>query len=457
MTTQPPAAPEAGTSRPHPLSRNIASGTLVTLIRGCVMLAAYPLYLRRLGAEQYGLWVALGVVLSLGQFGNLGITTALTKLVSECRGRGEDGAVVSYIFTAAVSLVVSGCAAMLALYSLRGPLMQLMGIHGEHARTVAWLLPLVCALSIYMFVIEALNASLIGLGRMDLANYLDCGSRTLGVLVSAALLYRGWGIAALPAGTFCAYLMMHAIVVRILNTQLGESVFQLRHWSLERSKSLLKFGGGMLTASALGMLIGPLNKAFISRYLGLGAIPAYELAYSGAMQLRSVAESGMRALMPEVSRLGARRDEASRTAIRTLNRRAITAILILALPVFVAVLAASGPLLRAWLGARLTVDLQQSFRVMLAGTFFSLLCTPFYYTLVGLGNVRTVVQTYGVQALTNVATIAIGLRFLKMSVVLAAAGCAMGMVACAAYVIVSAARLTASKDLRVSVHRVAAA
>jgi O-antigen/teichoic acid export membrane protein len=335
---------------------------------------------------------------------------------------------------------------VLLLSSIRQPLLHAMGIHGEHARIVAWLFPITGALSVYMFVIEALNASVAGLGRMDLSNYLDCVARITGVAISATLLFQGWGIAALPMGTFCTYFIMHAAVIRILRAQLRIPVFRLRHWSLHRMKSLLRFGGGMLSASALGMLVGPLNKAFISRYLGLGAVPTYELAYSAATQFRSVGEAGVRALMPEVSRLGSRLDAGSRKAIWALNRRGLILIVALGLPVFLTVFAGSGILLEFWLGSRATVELQQSFRIMIAGTFLGLLGTPCYYTLVGLGNVRAVMQTYAALAVTNVATIGIGLTMLKMSVALAATGCALGMGAGTACVILAATRLTFPAD-----------
>jgi len=421
---------------------------IVTLVRGSVMLVAYPLYLRYLGAERYGLWLTLGALLSLAQLGNLGITTALTKLVSECRGRGDHEGVVSYIFTAATALMASGSAMILLLSSLRQPLLHVIGIYGDHARIVAWLFPIAGALTVYMFVIEALNASVAGVGRMDLSNYLDCGARFAGVVISATLLSRGWGIEALPMGTFCTYFIMNAVVIRILRTRLGGPVFRWRHWRLDRMRSLLRLGGGMLSASVLGMLIGPLNKAFISRYVGLGAVSTYELAYSAAMQFRAVGEAGIRALMPEVSRLGSQRDPGCRNAVRTLTRRALLLTVALGLPVFLTVFAGSGILLKVWLGSRATVALQHSFRILIAGTFLGLLGAPCYYTLVGLGNVRAVVQAYAAWAVTNLVTVGIGLTMWKMSVALAASGCALGMGVATVYVIWAAARITNQPDLQ---------
>ncbi len=53
------------------------------------------------------------------------------------------------------------------------------------------------------------------------------------------------------------------------------------------------------------MLLSPFNKLMLSRYAGVDSIPVYEIAYTGSMRVRGLAEVGIRALMPEVSRLGA--------------------------------------------------------------------------------------------------------------------------------------------------------
>lgn len=51
--------------------------------------------------------------------------------------------------------------------------------------------------------------------------------------------------------------------------------------------------------SLTGMLFSPFNKLMLSRYTGVSAIPIYEIAFTGSMQIRALFEAGLRALMPE--------------------------------------------------------------------------------------------------------------------------------------------------------------
>ena len=44
-----------------------------------IILVSYPLYLKYLGMELYGLWATLSVVVSFTAIGRLGIDTAMIK------------------------------------------------------------------------------------------------------------------------------------------------------------------------------------------------------------------------------------------------------------------------------------------------------------------------------------------------------------------------------------------
>ena len=68
---------------------NMASGVVVTVISAVAMMAAYPIYLRFLGYEKYGVWLVLATVLSFAQLGNLGIGQAVMKMVAEEHGHGD--------------------------------------------------------------------------------------------------------------------------------------------------------------------------------------------------------------------------------------------------------------------------------------------------------------------------------------------------------------------------------
>jgi len=62
---------------------NMLSGVVATVVNVVVLAIAYPVYLHFLGYEKYGVWLVLAVVLTFAQLGDLGISSAVIKLVAE--------------------------------------------------------------------------------------------------------------------------------------------------------------------------------------------------------------------------------------------------------------------------------------------------------------------------------------------------------------------------------------
>ena len=63
------------------LRKNAFSGGAVAAGNILLIAFSYPIYLTYLGAEWYGLWAALSVVIALSQTGNLGIHHAVGRHV----------------------------------------------------------------------------------------------------------------------------------------------------------------------------------------------------------------------------------------------------------------------------------------------------------------------------------------------------------------------------------------
>jgi len=201
-----------------------------------------------------------------------------------------------------------------------------------------------------------------------------------------------------------------------LNTQCGQR--------------LLSFGGAVFGSSLIGMLLSPFNKLMLSRYAGVSTIPVYEIAFTGSMQIRALFEVALRALMPEISRIGANMTIQAKNRISQLYRRAMKLILMFGIPIY-GVLAIFAPLLlRIWLGGKFTETLPGAFRIMLIGTFFSLLCVPAYYTLMGLGRVHHCFLSQVIQGIVNAGVVGIVILFIgkvSMRSVVLAVMLAMGV------------------------------
>jgi MATE family multidrug resistance protein len=179
---------------------NMFSGVATTLINTVVLAIGYSVYLHFLDYEKYGVWLILATVLSFAQLGNLGIGQAVTKLVAEEHGKNNIQAIQQYVTSAVAILLASGISVLVIILALGTHIVALFKLSEDNAQLVLWLLPYIGSLSVYVLIVQALNATLSGLGRMDLANYIQSAGRIVAVSIAIFLLYSGRGIESLLFG-----------------------------------------------------------------------------------------------------------------------------------------------------------------------------------------------------------------------------------------------------------------
>jgi len=384
------------------LRLNMASGVFCTGINAVAMMIAYPLYLYFLGFEKYGVWLVLSTVLSFAQLGNLGIGGAVMKLVAEEHGRNNIDGIQKYLMTAISILLISGSIALAIILIFKSQIVGLFKLSDENARTAMWLLPYIGILSIYVFVVQALSATLSGLGRMDLVNYTLALGRIIAVGIASFLLFTGRGIESLLIGNSASYIFIHIVSLIYIYRIKSFRFIQIANFDTASCKRLLKFGGWVFGDYLTRMLLNPFNKLMLSRYVGVSVLPVYEIASGMSMQARGLVVAGLRAMIPEISRLGAEQNNLANNRIDQIYKRAIKVIWIVGLPCYIALYFLAVPLLKLWLGHKYVEILPSIFQIILIGTFLNLLCVPAYYTLMALYAVRHCFISTVVQAITNI-------------------------------------------------------
>ncbi len=370
------------------LLMNMLAGVAATVINAALLAIAYPVYLHFLGYETYGLWLILTTILSFAQLGNLGINSAIIKLVAEEHGHKNTEAIRNYVTAALITLLFSGIVILILILLFQNQIISVFKLTYPNARIVSRLLPYIAFLTVYVLLTQVINATLSGLGRMDLANFILSGGKFISVGVAFFLLSTGRGLESLLIGSTCSYLFISIISLVCVHRILQVWPFSLRGCKSSQYRILIRFAGGMFGGRVLNMMLSPFNKLMLSRYVGVASIPIYEIAFNGSMQVRAVTEAGLRAFVPEVSRIGAHLTKQGLDRIRRINHRAIQIILACGLPLHGAIILFCVPLLKLWLRKDFTPVLPPVFRIMIVGTFISLLCVPAYYTLIGLGKVK---------------------------------------------------------------------
>jgi O-antigen/teichoic acid export membrane protein len=397
-----------------------------------IVATSYPLYLHRLGFQNYGLWLVLSTVITFSQIGNLGISQALARYVAVALAEARPAQVAELYSSACCIVGVSGFVVLGLVLLLRMPLIAYLRLPPTSAELALHLLPWAAALSVYIYFVDLSNNVLNGLGRLDLCYGFQITAQALTLLASAGFLAAGFGVAGVLLGTSAGYIGSHVLSIRAGRRVLGISCFCTSPPRANQLRDLLSFGGWLFGSSVVSMLFGPLNRLITARYVGLAAVPIFDIAYNGGFRIRNILESGQRALAPAAV---AAKNDPSRGHIRTLVPRALRFLIPSGIG-FLAIGLGAPAILRAWLGSAFDASMVPSLRIMLAGSYISLLCTSSYYVLLGVGCAKTIFAAHSLQSVVNVFTIGVVLRrTAHASVIHISAAAVVGMAIAAAFLI----------------------
>jgi len=361
---------------------SLGTAALSTLVIGI----AYPVYLHYLGYEQYGLWLMLSTVLVMAQLGNLGISPALLKLVAEDFAAGDVDGVYHYLTCGMLSLLLSGAILMCVVLLLGRPLIALLGIPGPSVALALTLLPYIAVLSVAALLADAMNSVVAGLGRYDLVNYTQLTGQALTVVIAVALFKFDCGIWGLLIANSVSVLFL-SLVSLLLIRRITRSPHWLRlTWDQPRFRRMLNFGSWVFGASILNTVFNPVNKIFVTRYAGIAAVPVYDIAYATCFKIRSLFESGFRALTPAFSSLNAVRPREANASLASADRKGLKLVLYGGTLLYLLVFLFCEPTLRFWLRGRFRPDLPAIFRIMLVGSYVSLWGAQSWYSLLGFGK-----------------------------------------------------------------------
>ncbi|MHC4706505.1 MAG: oligosaccharide flippase family protein [Planctomycetota bacterium] len=384
------------------LKKNVASGAVLSIFDSLAGLIALPLYMKYLGAEKYGLWATVSVVLTFCRLGQFGIDTAMTKYVAGEYGRKNLRAITEYISTSFYilmipSLIILG---MLGLFSSH--IARFLLADDVPVGNVGRLIFFVGLLSVLGLFVNAMRGVVAGIGRMDIANYVSAIGRLSQVALAVILLVLGYGIWSLYFGFLLSYALPLAIWVFMLKHTYGLCLFEPLAFRRKKLAELLKYGGGLTTASVTNMLVLPFNKLVIARYVGLSEVAYYQLANRVVTSLRGLFVQGLQALLPRISEIKGDGNPESFGRIASIHRKGIRFVLLCACPLFGLIFVFAHPLLRTWLGSGFDEQIAVATRILLVGWLANILASPDYFTFLGIGKVRHIVSATWLKSAVNV-------------------------------------------------------
>ena len=374
------------------LRLNVLSGVLSTTAGFVLSIVKYPIFLNFMSYELYGIWLVLTAVLSFAQLGLSSVSVGIVKLVSEEYGKKKLEDVEKYVATALVILLVLGLLLLALSILFGGVIARSIGISGRNIQLGITYLPFVALLSVYIFMYEIINATLSGLGRIDIANYSQVMIQAIPVVIAVPLFFiHVPALVSMLVAHFAAYFIITAANIFRIKSIVRLRIFKVGNVSLEHFAKLMSFSGAIFFSSLVSFLFFPFSKIVISRQLGVQVVPVYEVAYRASYQLMTVFSAALRALTPEISRLNSILGEENAGKIKAINLKAY----MLTIPGGAIACAVAFVLAEAifklWLGKNFQGDIVTCFRIMIGGTLANIVTLVPYYNLLGKGNINSLV------------------------------------------------------------------
>ncbi len=330
--------------------RLLARNTILNLIGRIsplvVAIFAIPILIKGLGTERFGVLSLAWMLIGYFSLFDLGIGRALTKLVAEKLGAGENEKVPTLVWTSLFMMLILGILGALLLGLLSPWLVYSILKIPENLRAESLHVFYLLALSIPVVISTAgLRGILEARQLFGLINYVRI---PLGLFTYIGPVVALWFtrdlviiVGVLAIGRLLAWLIFLELCLRML-PELG------RHRTINRREMgpILRFGGWLTVSNVISPLMEYLDRFLIGSLISVAAVAYYVTPYDVITKLWIISGAITAVMFPAFS-IRFVQDQAS-TAL--LFSRAVKSILLILFPITLVIISFAHPFLNFWLG-----------------------------------------------------------------------------------------------------------
>lgn len=367
------AASEAsGTEAGRRVARNSAWNFLGTLSPMLVAVVAVPALVHRIGTERFGLLATAWMILGYAAFVDVGLRSAIVRLVAQDVEHGRVAEARSLVWTALLLNGLLGLFGTAMVVGLAPWLVNgVLNIPAE-LRTEASGALIVVALAIPVAMIGATaRAALEGQHRFGLLNVLQG---------PASALVQGAPLAVLPFSRDVRWMVAAMVAARLLG-DVATCAAAARPWTTSAGRpgiarrrlgGVFSYGGWLTISNVVGAVMVYADRFVIGTVASMSAVTYYSICYEAITRLWIFPHSVTRTIFPMLS---ARADGRQRADVCATT--AMYLALVLA-PVVATVIVFAPDLLRLWLGEPFVEPATRILQILAFGVLLnSLAMVPF--------------------------------------------------------------------------------
>jgi O-antigen/teichoic acid export membrane protein len=365
--------------------RNSFYGVIQFVVPTFLLLFFMPIFVHKMGMEQYGLWMLATSALGLMGMAEFGLNIAVSKFVAEFVGSKNNHALSAVISAGLVAYLLIGLGLIIPLYFcsplIAGVFKPSTNIPVEQ---IGFVIQVMSLGFLPLLLRSGALAIPIGLQKFRIPVLVTVGYQVLSY--SAALMVVYWGGSVVQ--------VVESAVIVLWATALGSIViawrmlkpFELTFTLLHSPDVLRRMFSFSVISGVSGMgsqIFSVADRLAVGIVLGLDAVAYYSVIISVASRILQLSSALTNALMPAVSSWMA---SGEIRRVRSYFMRAMTAVTTLNFGVAFVLLTLSATLLQLWMGAEFAAHVLWSFRILIVIYALISLNAPGYFVAYGMDN-----------------------------------------------------------------------
>lgn len=374
--------------------RNSFYGAIQFIVPLLLLLGLTPVFIHKMGTENYGLWMVATSALGLMGIAEFGLNTAISKFVAEFVESRNTDALSAVVSTGMAAYILLGIVLIVPLYifspALAGIFKPSEAISEEQIGAVIRIMSLGF---IPLLLRSGAMAIPVGLQRFRVPVIVIIIYQLTSYIAALAIVFLRGSVAQIVESTV-AVLWITALGSLFVAWRMLQP-FHLKFIIIGSREVLRRLFSFTLASglTALGSLIfGFADRLAVGAVLGLDAVAYYTVIVSVAAKILQLSGSLAGALMPAVSTWMA---SGNIQRVRAYFSKATLILLGLNTLIAGTLLVLSGPLLRLWLGVAFADHVLVPFRILIVVYALISLDAPAYNVATGIGHP-------GINALTGI-------------------------------------------------------
>jgi O-antigen/teichoic acid export membrane protein len=367
-------------------AKNSISGGLLFLLLTIITLVSYPIIINKLGLEIYGLWVAVSIVVSLSQLGDMGLNDGVLMKISESLvlkdfRKTKQITASFFIFILIISLIIS-----LLIFLSKDLIISFFNIKEEYSTLISKLFFWMVFMIPIILIGNYFKAVLLGLGKYTYANYSFILLRLIQVLISILLLFCGFEVWSLVIANYCFFSI--SILVYLFYIYKFGGKINLKYFSLITLKEVLSYGSQIFISKIIQkFFIDELIKIFLTKYYGLDVVGSFDIAFKMIRLVRSFFDHTMKPAINEVTKIVKKSPQKANKFVLSLQKKIILPIV----PFIILLIFFAEFLFKFWLGNGYNDLILIFFRILMIAYIINLFAIPAYNGLLGGGFSKEII------------------------------------------------------------------